>query len=52
MHYMIEAIHLSFADGFKHIADNTPKEIIEKLVSEDHAKERRNLIQNNKYGNF
>jgi len=45
MHQLIEATHLGFADGFKHIADSTDKSVLDKLLSMDYARERAQLIK-------
>ena len=49
MHRLIEAVHLGFADGFKHICDATDPEILNKLLSNEYGKERASLIQENRY---
>ena len=48
MHQLIEATHLGFADGFKHIADSVDKTVLEKLLSMEYAKEQAQLIKQNK----
>ena len=48
MHRLIEAVHLGFADGFKHIADATDPKILQRLLSDDYGKERAALIQENR----
>ena len=46
MHRLIEAVHLGFADGFKHIGDAaTDPEILHKLLSDKYGKERANMIK-------
>ena len=45
MHRLIEAVHLGFADGFRHIADSAKPDVLERLLSDEHAKANVNLIQ-------
>lgn len=49
MHRMIEALHLTFADGFNFIADGTPKEVVEAKLGQDYANGIRDLIKNDEY---
>ena len=49
MHKLIEAVHLGFADGFKHIADTTDPDVIKRLLSEEYGKEKAGLIRDDRY---
>ena len=44
LHRLIEAVHLGFADGFRHIADSADPKVLENLLSDEHAKEKAKLI--------
>ncbi|XP_066925060.1 glutathione hydrolase-like YwrD proenzyme [Clytia hemisphaerica] len=48
MHRLIEAVHLGFADGFRHIADSAKPDVLKRLLSDEHAKSKAELIQEEK----
>ena len=47
-HYLIEAMRLAFADGFRYIADPRKSTVpIEHLISKTYAEQRRQMINSN-----